>query len=133
VQKRLNRSRCRLGFGLGWVQGSMRYVQGAHQRHLANTTEPSMCGGDAACCQITLATCFDSLCMTRCFLFYSTVLCKTRTVWSKKDAAVLLAVTSNADLGLFSELFYVKTRQLICNRFVTRDPITPETCRYTTV
>ena len=29
----------------------------AHWRHLANTTEPSVCGGDAACCQITLTTC----------------------------------------------------------------------------
>jgi len=26
--------------------------------HLANTTEPSMCGGDAALCQIMLTTCF---------------------------------------------------------------------------
>jgi len=26
---------------------------GAHWRHLANTTEPSMCGGDAALCHIT--------------------------------------------------------------------------------
>ena len=23
-----------------------------------NTTEPSMCGGDAACCQITLTNCY---------------------------------------------------------------------------
>jgi len=30
---------------------------GAHQRNLANTTEPSMCGGDAAYCQIPLALC----------------------------------------------------------------------------
>ena len=30
---------------------------GAHWRHLANTTEPSVCGGDAALCQITLTTC----------------------------------------------------------------------------
>jgi len=27
-------------------------------RHLANTTEPSICCGDAALCQITLTTCF---------------------------------------------------------------------------
>jgi len=54
VQKRLNRSRCRcLGFGLGSAQGSM-FLWLAH---LANTIEPSMCGGDAACCQITLSTC----------------------------------------------------------------------------
>jgi len=26
---------------------------GAHWRNLANTTEPSMCGDDAACCQIS--------------------------------------------------------------------------------
>jgi len=26
-------------------------------------TEPSMCGGDAACCQITLATCYYRACV----------------------------------------------------------------------
>ena len=31
---------------------------GANWRHLGNTTEPSMCVGDAACCQITLTTCY---------------------------------------------------------------------------
>jgi len=31
--------------------------RGTHWRHLANTTEPSMCGGDAAACQITLTIC----------------------------------------------------------------------------
>jgi len=28
-----------------------------HWRHLANTIEPSICGGDAVSCQITLITC----------------------------------------------------------------------------
>ena len=32
--------------------------RGAHWRHLKNTTEPSMCGGDAVLCQITLTTCY---------------------------------------------------------------------------
>jgi len=32
--------------------------KGADWRHLANATEPSMYGGDAACCQITLTTRF---------------------------------------------------------------------------
>jgi len=32
--------------------------RGAHWRNLANITEPSMCGGDAAFCQNTLTTCF---------------------------------------------------------------------------
>jgi len=30
---------------------------GTHWCHLVNTTEPSVCGGDAALCQITLTTC----------------------------------------------------------------------------
>jgi len=30
----------------------------AHWRHLANTTEPSVCGCDVALCQITLTTCY---------------------------------------------------------------------------
>ena len=32
-------------------------IRGAHWRHLANTTESSMCGGDATLCEITLNTC----------------------------------------------------------------------------
>ena len=31
-------------------------IWGAHWRHLANTTETSVCGGDAALSQITLTT-----------------------------------------------------------------------------
>jgi len=41
---------------------------GVHWRHLANTTEPSVCSGDVALCQITLTTylfvcleCFDGV------------------------------------------------------------------------
>jgi len=30
---------------------------GAHWHNLVNTIEPSVCGGDAALCQITLTTC----------------------------------------------------------------------------
>jgi len=31
---------------------------GVDWRQLANTTEPPVCGGDAALCQITLTTCY---------------------------------------------------------------------------
>jgi len=30
----------------------------AHWHHLANTTEPSICGGDVVLCQTTLTTCY---------------------------------------------------------------------------
>jgi len=46
-------------FGLWTRVGPRNRVldEGAHWRQLANTTEPSMCGGDAALCQINLTTC----------------------------------------------------------------------------
>jgi len=39
--------------------GPRKHVLGGdeHWQHLLNTTKPSMCGGDAAFCQITLTTC----------------------------------------------------------------------------
>ena len=46
---------------LPWQPFLVFYIWGAHWRHLKNTTEPSMCGGDAALCQITLTTCCDTL------------------------------------------------------------------------
>jgi len=32
------------------------YMWDAHWHHLANTSEPSVCGGDVALCQVTLTT-----------------------------------------------------------------------------
>ena len=96
MQKRLNRSICHLGHGLGWAEGSTSSIifarwrqctrrqsavscakmaepidlpvglwkrphRKAHWRHLANTTEASVCGGDAVLCQITLTTCYAAL------------------------------------------------------------------------
>jgi len=42
---------------LPWQPFLAFYIWGAQWRHLKNTTEPSMCGGDAALCEITLTTC----------------------------------------------------------------------------
>ena len=36
---------------------------GTHLCHLVNRTEPSICGGDAALCQITLTTCLGIMSM----------------------------------------------------------------------
>jgi len=44
----------------------------AHWRHLANTTEPSVCGGDAILRQIALTTCFPSDCYS-CSLIESKI------------------------------------------------------------
>jgi len=53
--KRLSKGQNRYG-----VDASCGVLDGgAHWHHLANTSEPSVCGGDVALCQITL--CFDHL------------------------------------------------------------------------
>jgi len=72
VQKWLNRLIFSLGCGLGLAEGSTISIVfatwrqcarhcpdgRAHWLNLANTIEPSACGGDAALCQITLSTCY---------------------------------------------------------------------------
>ena len=45
---------------LPWQPFLAFYIWGAHWRHLKNTTEPSVCGGDAALCQITLTICLNA-------------------------------------------------------------------------
>ena len=45
--------------------GILHYIWGAHWRHLANTIEPSICGGDAVLCQFTLTTCFHIITFTQ--------------------------------------------------------------------
>jgi len=47
-------------FGTLSPVGPRKHVldRGAHWRNLANRTESSVCGGDAASCQITLTTCY---------------------------------------------------------------------------
>jgi len=45
---------------LSWKPFCGLLYMGAHWRHLANTTAPFMCGGDAAVCQITLTICYSS-------------------------------------------------------------------------
>jgi len=60
AKKPLNRPTCRLGS----TRASPRknYYRDARWRNLANTTEPSLCGGDAALRQITLSTCWLLFC-----------------------------------------------------------------------
>jgi len=46
------------GLELGCAQRStVKRGGGSHWRHMANTTELFICGGDAGCCQVTLTTC----------------------------------------------------------------------------
>ena len=48
------------------------YIWRAHCRHIANTIEPSMCGGDATLCQITLTTCYYQRLSLSCHIYAMT-------------------------------------------------------------
>jgi len=65
-KKWLNRSRCPLGCGFGWAEETIRWGpyptwEGTFFEGKLQRKPPSMCGGDAAFCQITLTTCYTLL------------------------------------------------------------------------
>jgi len=89
---------------------------GAHWRHLANTIEPSMCGGNGACSQITLTTCYllgSIVVLCRCGLLLQTEkrgllsvgrsVCHDRELCNKK-AVLLQGRALPCDAGLYRKL-----------------------------
>ena len=83
-----------------WTRvGPWKHVldDGAHWRHLANTIESSVCGGDTSLCQITLTTCY----------LFNTIL----------D----LLLDCSLAFSCTSYLCCSKMRQLIAIRFVVND------------
>jgi len=62
---------------------------GAHWRHLANTTKLTVCGGDAACCQITLTTYF--ICFIDCCVWnkvYSSWVLNSVRLWTVSNGDI---------------------------------------------
>ena len=84
LQTLLNRLTWGLACGLGWAQGStIRW--GAHWRHLANTSESSMCGGDAA----SLSNYYDHL------------FCFSSQQYAKLPIRVILLLYFSCDFRVF--------------------------------
>jgi len=95
-------------FGLWTRVGRRKHVLHvrAHWRRLANTTEPSVCGGDAALCQITLTTCYYwnfllHLCLKRKSVVESVLLVAigevgyitpTRAAWWAASTIIVIAI-----------------------------------------
>ena len=69
-----------------------------HWRHLENTTEPSICGGDAVLCQITLTTCY-----------YKRLTCGTYTKCTFVFSAVLYLFTRILLPATMITVYLVKT------------------------
>jgi len=52
---------------------------------------------------------------------------------SKKLAPFFLYALTLPNINRFSKLFYSQNQEKICNNTVTKDPSTPQLCRYTTL
>jgi len=54
------------------------------------------------------------------------------TGWPKKIGTIF-SVRLNTKYNRFSKLFHYQNQEKICNNTVTKDPTTPQVCRYSTL
>ena len=52
---------------------------------------------------------------------------------SKKMAPFLWYALSSSNINQFSKFFHCQNQDKICNTTITKDPTTPQVCRYTTL
>jgi len=57
------------------------------------------------------------------------------TGWSKKTDTLCFVRLNSSNIGRFSNLFHCQNQESgeLCNNTVTKDPTTPQVCRYTTL
>jgi len=58
---------------------------------------------------------------------------KAYRVAQKKLALFVLFASTSSNIDRFSNLFHCQNQENICNNTVTKDPTTPQICRYTTL
>jgi len=58
---------------------------------------------------------------------------KRYTGWPKKLAHFVLYALNLSNIDRFSNVFHCQNQKNICNNTVTKDPTTPQVCRYTTL
>jgi len=73
----------------------------------------------------------ETYCVTD-FVHFQVVTFRVAQKAGKLFSSFLYAlITSN--IGQFSNLFHYRNQENICNNAVTKDPTTPQVCRYTTL
>jgi len=55
------------------------------------------------------------------------------TGWSKNLAHLFVRLTTSSNVDEFSNFFHCQNQEKIGNNTTTKDPITPQVCRYTTL
>jgi len=57
----------------------------------------------------------------------------TYTGWPQKICTIFCKPSHLPNINRFSELFHRQNHDRICNNIITKDPTTPQVCRYTTL
>jgi len=55
------------------------------------------------------------------------------TGWPKKFGSLLVRLITSSNTDQFSNRFHCQNQEKICNNTVTKEPTTPQMCRYTTL
>jgi len=50
---------------------------------------------------------------------------------AQKFGTIILYILTLPNINRFSKLFHYQNQEKICNNTITKDPITPQVCRYT--
>ena len=66
-------------------------------------------------------------------LWFTSHTVSPHTGWPKKIGTIVLYALTVPDINRFSKLFHCQNQEKICNNTITKDPTTPQVCRYTTL
>jgi len=69
-------------------------------------------------------------------IFYDTIeehRKSTFTGWPQNMAQFFLNALTLSNINRFSKFFHCQNQEKICNNIITKDPTTPQMCRYTTL
>ena len=55
------------------------------------------------------------------------------TGWPNKNGTIILYALSSSNINRFSKFFHCQNQEKIYNNTITKDPTTPQVCRYTTL
>ena len=58
---------------------------------------------------------------------------KWHSFFGTRDVKLFWYALTSSNINRFSKLFHYQNQAKTCNKTITKDPITPQVCRYTTL
>ena len=88
----------------------------------------AICGHYRSFCHI-----FCAHAVSRCQCHQSLGRIYYRTEGWTKNGTLFVRLITSSNINRFSKLFHYQNQEKICNNTITKDPTTPQVCRYTTL